>query len=96
MSDTRSTDPLYPNYLTLINNALQAYKERTGTDLVAHSLTARILSCKTPQDTLHILQEQIQELGQSQHRNERLYLVVDALHKFLAPLGEGVAVVWPS
>ena len=93
MSDSSPRESLHPNFLAVINNALQAYKDRTGTDLINHSLTARIVSCQSPKDTLDVLQEQLHELNQSQHRHERLYLIVDALHKFSAPLGEGVGLV---
>ena len=82
---------MHPNFLAVFNNALEAYKERTGTNLIDHSLTARIMSCQTPKDTLDVLQEQLHELGHSRH--ERLHLVVDALHRFSAPLGEGVGMV---
>ena len=85
------------SFSALINDALEAYNEHTGIDLMAHSLTDQVVVCQTSKNILDILQEQLDGLDQSRRRHEQLlvYRIVKTLHKFLAPLGEAVGVVFP-
>ena len=79
------------SFSALINNALEAYNKHTSINLMVHSLTDRVMACQTSKNILNILQEQLDELDQLQHRHEQLYRIVKTLHKFLAPLGEAVS-----
>ena len=83
------------SFSALINDALEAYNEHTGINLMAHSLTDRVVACQTSKNILNILQEQLDGLNQSRRRHEQLYQIVKTLHKFSAPLGEAVGMVFP-
>ena len=61
---------------------------------MAHSLTDQVVACQTSKNILDILQEQLDGLDQLRHRHEQLYRIVKTLHKFSAPLGEAVGVVF--
>jgi hypothetical protein len=76
---------------------LKAYKKRTKKDLLKHPLADRLETCDSPSSILDVLQEQLQELNESQRGNERLTKWLDptvkVLHAFSNTLGEGVGLV---
>ena len=85
------------NFQLIFDDALKAYKKRTKNDLITHPLADRLESCDSPSSILTVLQEQVQEVNQSQRRNERwtrwLDPTVNVLHAFSETLGEGVTLV---
>ncbi|KAF8497815.1 hypothetical protein F5888DRAFT_1889438 [Russula emetica] len=100
MSHTHiSTSASSSNFQLIFDDALKAYEKRTKTDLLTHPLAAQLQHCNSPSGILDILQLQVQELNQSQRRNERwtrwLDPTVKVLHAFSDTLGEGVALAFP-
>ena len=93
MSHTHPTST--PSHFRLIfDNALKAYKKRTKNDLLTHPLAERLEGCDSASSMLAVLQEQVQELNQSQHRNTKwLDPTVNVLLAFSETLGEGVGSV---
>jgi hypothetical protein len=96
MSHTHPTSTSF-NFQLIFDNALTAYKKRTKNDLPTHPLADRLETCDSASSILAVLQEQVQELNQSQRRNERwtrwLDPTVKVLHAFSETLGEGVTLV---
>jgi hypothetical protein len=97
MSHTRLTSTSSSNFQVIFNNALKAYKRRTKKDLLAHPLVTQLQTCESHSSILIVLQQQVQELNQSQNSNERLTKWLDptvkVLHTFSETLGEGVSLV---
>ncbi len=66
-------------------------------DLLAHPLAARLQTCDCPAAILTVLQEQVQELGQSRSNDDRwlkwLDPTVNVLFAFSVTLGAGVSLV---
>jgi hypothetical protein len=85
------------NFQPIFNNALKAYKKHTKKDLLMHLLTDRLEACNSPSSILTVLQEQVQELNESQCGNERLMKWLDpnvnVLHALSETLGEGIGLV---
>ena len=93
MSHTRAT-PTSSNFQLIFGNALKAYKKRTNNDLLTHPLADRLEACDSASSILTVLQEQVQELNQSQRSNTKwLDPTVNVLHTFSETLGEGVGSV---
>ncbi len=99
MSHTLPTSTSSSNFQLIFNNALKAYERRTKKDLLAHPLAARLQTCDTHSSILAVLQQQVQELNQSQNSDERLTKWLDptvkVLYTFSENLGEGVSLVCP-
>ncbi len=97
MSLTQSAAASSSNFELVINNALNKYKKRTKKDLLTHPLSAQLHTCDTPAAILTILQEQVQELGQSRSNDDRwlkwLDPTVNVLFAFSGTLGAGVSLV---
>ena len=82
------------NFQIILDNALKVYKRRTKNDLLKHPLADRLQACDSPSSILTVLQEQVQELNQSQRSNNKwLDPTVNVLHTFSEALGEGVGAV---
>jgi hypothetical protein len=96
MSHNHSSSTL-SNFQLIFDNALEAYKKRTGKDLLEHPLADRLQACDSPNSILTVLQEQVQELNESQCCKERLTKwlepTVNVLYAFSGTLGEGVGLV---
>ncbi|KAF8497781.1 hypothetical protein F5888DRAFT_1803244 [Russula emetica] len=99
MSHTHHTSASSSNFQLIFDNALKAYEKRTKKDLLTHPLAAQLQRCNSPSSILDILQEQVQELNQSQRRNERwtrwLDPTVKVLHAFSETLGKSVTLAFP-
>ncbi|KAH9053271.1 hypothetical protein EDB87DRAFT_244834 [Lactarius vividus] len=87
-----------PNFQPIFENALKEYRKKTGKDLTAHPLTAKINACDSPESILTVLQGKANELNQSRSSHDRLtkWLIptVDTLNALSATLGEGAGSVW--
>ena len=97
MSHTRPTSTSPSNFQVIFNNALKTYERRTKKDLLAHPLAAKLQDCDSHTSILIVLQQQVQELNQSQTSDERLTKWLDPTVKVLytlsATLGEGINLV---
>src|SRR5713101_8792961 len=93
MSHTHPTSTS-SNFRPIFNNALKVYKKRTRKDILTHPLADRLESCDSASSILTVLQEQVQELNESQ-RNRMKWLdpTVNVLHAFSETLGGGVGSV---
>ena len=100
MSHIHPTSASSSNFQLIFDDALKEYKKRTKKDLPTHPLAAQLQHCNSPSRILDILQQQVQELNQSQRRNEKwtrwLDPTVKVLHVFSETLGEGVTLVYLS
>jgi hypothetical protein len=98
MSHTHPTSSSSSNFQIIFDDALKAYEKRTRKDLRTHPLAAQLQNCNSPSSILDVLQQQVQELNQSQRRNERwtrwLDPTVTVLHVFSETLGESVTSVY--
>ena len=93
MSRAQPTSAL-SNFQLIFDNALKAYKKRTKNDLLTHPLADRLKDCKSAGSILTVLQEQAQELNQSQRSNTKwLDPTVNVLYAFSETLGVGVGSV---
>ena len=82
------------NFQLVFNNALKAYNKCTKDDLLKHPLADRFQACDSASSMLTVLQEQVQELNQSQRGNTKwLDPTVNVLLTFSETLGEGVSSV---
>ena len=99
MSHTHPTGPESPNFQLIFNNALKAYNKQTNNDILLHPLAADLQACQSPSAILAVLQQQVQELGQSRTSDERLTRwldpTVNVLFAFSETIGEGVSLVRP-
>jgi hypothetical protein len=99
MSHTPTASTSSNNFQVIFNNALKAYERRTKKDLIAHPLAAQLQDCDSHSRILIVLQQQVQELNQSQTSDERLTKWLDptvkVLHTFSETLGESVSLVCP-
>ena len=99
MSHTPATSTSSSNFQVIFNNALKAYERRTKKDLLAHPLAVQLQDCDSHTSILIVLQQQVQELNQSQTSDERLTKWLDptvkVLHTFSETLGESVSLVCP-
>ena len=85
------------SFHSIISNALETYEKRTKKNLLSHPLAEQLQTCNSPDAILLVLQQQVQEIHQSQSGDEMLtkYLgpTVKVLYTFTKVLGEGVGVV---
>ena len=85
------------DFQLIFDEALKAYKKRTKTDLLTHPLADRLETCHSASSILEVLQGKVQELNQSQQRNETwarwLDPTVKVLHAFSETLRKGVGLV---
>ncbi len=82
----------------IFDYALEVYKKRTMKDLLTHPLAAQLQDCDSPSSILDLLQQQFQDLNETQRRDERwtkwLDPTVKALYGFSKSLpGEAVTSV---
>jgi hypothetical protein len=97
MSQNSPTDDSSSNYQVIFDNALNAYKTKTGKDLKSDSLLRSLESCNSPDAVLILLQRQIPGVGQSGSSDERLTNwvnpVVNVLYNFAETIGGAVNLV---
>ena len=96
-SHTLPTPASSSNFQLIFDNALRAYERRTKKDLRNHPLAAKLQDCNSPSNILDVLQQQVEELNQSQRRDEVwtrwLDPTVNVLHAFSGTLGDHVTSV---
>ena len=82
------------DFQPIFNKALKAYEKRTKNDLLTQPLVDRLKPCNSASSILTVLQEQLQELNESQNSNVKwLDPTVNVLCAFSETLGEGVGSV---
>ena len=88
------------NYQLIFDNALAAYKMKTGKDLASDPLLIRLESCDSPDSVLVVLREQIPGFDQSKSSNHRftnwLSPTVNVLYTFSSTIGGTLSLVSPS
>ena len=98
MSRTHLAGPSSQNFQLVLNNALKTYEKQTKNGLLSHPLAAQLQVCQSPRSILVVLQQQVQQLSQSQASDDRLTKwlgpTVNVLYAFSGTLGEGVSLVW--
>jgi hypothetical protein len=97
MSRIHSTPSSSSSFNSIIYNALEAYQKRTKKNLLSHPLAEQLQTCNSPGAILHVLQQQVQEINQSESGDEMLTKWLDptvkVLYAFTEALGEGVGLV---
>ena len=85
------------NFQVILNNALNAYKERTKKDLLIHPLASQLETCSSPAAILAILHQQVRAPDQSPDRDDRWIKWLDPTVNIICTLsdglGEGVGLV---
>ena len=97
MSQTSPSATSRSNYQAVFDNALEAYKKKTGKDLPSDPLLHSLETCNSPDAVLAILQAQILEPGQAQSSCNKLTTWLDptvkVLNAFSATIGGFVGLV---
>jgi hypothetical protein len=95
MSQAPSTSTPHPNFDSIFNSALDAYKQRVKQDLATHPLLPRLQACNSPDAVLTVLREQIPAFDQSHSGDGKIakWLVPTVLYAFSAAIGEGAGLV---
>ena len=96
LPETQSTS----NYQVIFDNALKAYKNKTGNDLTSDPLLHKLESCNSPGAVLDLLREQISGFNQSGSSNDGvdgpmkwLNPTVNVLYAFSSTIGGAVSLV---
>jgi hypothetical protein len=95
--------PSRSNYRVIFDSALEAYKRKTGKDLISDPLFHSIESCNSPDAVLAILQAQILKPGQPQSSSSSsnklttwLDPTVNVLNAFSTTIGGFAGLVSPK
>ena len=90
-----STSP--PNFDSIFNSALDAYKIRTKQDLTSHPLLPSLQACNSPDAVLAVFREQFPTFTKSNNPDDafttRLVSTVNVIYAFSATVGTGVSLV---
>ena len=85
------------NYQVIFDNALEAYKKKTGKDLTSDPLLHTLETCNSPDAVLDLLRAQILEPGQPQSSGTKfttwLDPTVNVLNAFSGTIGGFVGLV---
>ncbi|KAF8485998.1 hypothetical protein DFH94DRAFT_678769 [Russula ochroleuca] len=99
MSQTSPSAASRSNYQAIFDNALEAYKKKTGKDLTLDPLLHSLETCNSPDAVLAILQAQILEPGKPQSSRNKLTMwldpTVNVLNAFSATIGGFVGLAYP-
>src|SRR6266849_6700422 len=91
MSQTPSPANPHSNYRSIFDNALEAYKKKTGEDLTSDPLLRRLENCHSPDDILVILQERISAFNHPSNNSDGLTKclspTVNVLYTFSTTIG---------
>lgn len=85
------------NYQLIFDNALAAYKKKTGKDIISDPLFRRLESCDSPDTVLAVLQEKVpgfEQIGGSNDTSTKwLNPTVNVLYTFSSTVGGAVSLV---
>jgi hypothetical protein len=94
MSDNLAQTSSSANYQAIFDNALDAYKKKTGKDLTSDPLLRRLESCSSPDTVLNVLREQIPELDQPGSRlTTWVKPTINVLYNFSSTISGAVSLV---
>ena len=97
MSHSTSSSTLPPNFGSIFNSALDAYKNRTKQDLTSHPLLPSLQACNSPDAVLAVFQEQFPTFTRSKNAGDGLtsclVSTVNVIYAFSATVGTGVTCV---
>ena len=97
MSQNLPETPSTSNYQVIFDNALKAYKNKTGKDLASDPLTRKLESCNSPDTVRSLLRAQIPGFKQSgsSHDGSMKWLdpTVNVLYAFSSTIGGAVGLV---
>ena len=97
MSSHSTASSSTSSFQLILNNALNAYKQRTKNDLLDHPLASQLEACSSPTDILAVLRQQLGALDQSPDRDDPwtkwLDPTVNVICTLSDGLGEGVGLV---
>ena len=97
MSQNPPTVDSSSNYQVIFDNALKAYQTKTGKDLKSDPVLRTLEACKSPDETLSELRQQIPGFDQLENRDNRLTNWVDpavnVLYIFAQTIGGAVGLV---
>ena len=97
MFHATSSSTSRPNFDSIFNSALDAYKNRTKQALTTHPLLPLLQACNSPDAILAVFREQFPTFTQSQNTDDGLtkWLVstVNVIYAFSATVGTGVSLV---
>jgi hypothetical protein len=97
MSQNSPTANSSSNYQVIFDNALKAYRTKTGKDLKSDPLLRSLETCNSPEAVLVLLRRQIPGVDQSGSSDERLTRwvnpVVNVLYNFAETIGGAVGLV---
>jgi hypothetical protein len=97
MSQNSPTVDSSSNYQVIFDNALKAYKTKTGKDLKSDPLLRSLETCNSPDAVLTLLRQQMPGVEQSGSSDERLTNwinpVVNVLYNFAQTIGGVVSLV---
>ena len=97
MSTEPSTSTSRSNFLAVFDAAVEAYKQKTKTDLASHPLLPSLQSCDSPEAVLTVLRDQFPAFSQSHNGDDGLTKwvapTVNVLYAFSDTLGQGIGLV---
>jgi hypothetical protein len=94
MSQNPSHTSFSTNYQVIFDNALEAYKRKTGNDLASDPRLRRLQFCNSPDTVLDVLQEQIPGFDQSGSRlTTWVKPTINVLYNFSSTIGGAVSLV---
>ena len=97
MSAEPSTSTSRSNFVAIFDAAVEAYKQKTKTDLATHPLLPSLQSCDSPEAVLTVLRDQIPAFSQSHNGDDGLTKwvapTVNVLCAFSDTLGQGIGLV---
>jgi hypothetical protein len=101
MSRTTSVADTNACFQSILNQALQAYKNTTGKDLPSHPLFRDLIACHSPNAILAVLQRQLPGYDQPGTSHDTsiqcpwLGTTVDLISQVVQTVGAGVGLVNP-
>ncbi|KAH9998796.1 hypothetical protein BJV74DRAFT_986617 [Russula compacta] len=75
MSSTLQLSPSFSQFQDIIDTALKDYANKTGKDIPTDQITARLLTCNSPDDVLEVLQEQAHAFNQYRNGDWKVQLI---------------------
>ena len=96
-STTESMSTQHTKFAQVFSEALESYRRKTKEDLASHPLLPSLQQCKSSEDFLSVLQEQIPTSDQSQNRDHEIFKwvipIVKVLNAFSDTIGQVVGLV---
>jgi hypothetical protein len=100
MSQTPTVTTTSTNYQSIFDNAVEAYKKKTKSDLRSHPLLDKLQNCDSPDAVLNILYQQIpgfdRSCGTDEELTKWLNPTINVLYTFSGVIGGGIGLVGPK